>query len=209
MPSLSSLLLYLNLPNLRLLLLLFTTLYTTPASAASCISTNGINVCCPGSIFGGLTSDGNGKATAHGICCIDPSTIRRKSIGSDDSNIMVVVNEEIHRRQAGRVDIGPTACSDNQILIPLSATDYSQQVSSVMASISSGGSGGGDSSSINIGTAAPTGAATNTAGESTSVAETTTTPVSTGGMPAATGERSYVVAIGGVVAAAVLIAGGL
>ncbi|KLJ11043.1 hypothetical protein EMPG_13670, partial [Blastomyces silverae] len=136
MPSLSSLLLYLNLPHL---LLLLTTLYTTPTSAASCISTEDINVCCPGSLFGGLTSDGNGKPTAHGICCIDPSTIRRRSLDNNNNNIIAVANEALHRRQTDKVDINPTTCSENQILIPLSATDYSQQVSSVMASISSGG----------------------------------------------------------------------
>ncbi|EGE77716.1 hypothetical protein RJZ56_006075 [Blastomyces dermatitidis] len=207
MPSLRSLRLYLNLPHL---LLLFTALYTTLTSAASCISTNEINICCPGSLFGGLTSGGNGKPTAHGICCIDPSTIRRRSIDDSDDNI-IVINEALHRRQADRVDINPTTCSENHILIPLSATDYSQKVSSVMASISSGGSG--DPSSTNTGTAAPTGAATTTGGESSSAAvtttATTTTPSSTGGMPAATGQRSYVAVIGGVVAAAVLVAGGL
>ncbi|PGH01049.1 hypothetical protein GX51_05486 [Blastomyces parvus] len=185
MPSLNSL-----LPHL----LLFTTLYTTLTSAESCIGADELEICCPGSLFGGLISDGKGKPTARGICCIDPSAISRRSIGEVDNNI-VVVNEALHRRQTDNVDIEPTTCSDSQILIQLSATDYSQQVSSVMASIT------GDPSNTNTGTSAPT-----TAGDSSS---TTTTSSSTGGMPAATGQRSYAAAIGGVVAAAALVAGGL
>ncbi|KKZ68049.1 hypothetical protein EMCG_06260 [[Emmonsia] crescens] len=180
------------MPSLTTLLLpLLLALYTTPTSADSCIGTKEINLCCPGSLFGGLIAN-NGKPTAHGICCIDPSTLKRRSI---DTNIINIINEDIlplNRREDNNINVGVTTCSENQILVPLSATDYEQQVASIVASITGG------SSSIE-----PTNAATNKAQDSSA------TTSSTGGMPAATGQGSYLAAIGGAVAAAVLVAGAL
>ncbi|PGH36553.1 hypothetical protein GX50_00590 [[Emmonsia] crescens] len=181
------------MPSLTTLLIpLLLALYTTPTAADSCIGTKEVTLCCPGSLFGGLVSN-NGKPTAHGICCIDPSTLKRRSI---DTNIINIINEDILplNRREDNVNVGVTTCSENQILVPLSATDYEQQVASIVASITGG------SSSVE-----PTNAATNKAQDSSA----TTTTSSTGGMPAATGQGSYLAAIGGAVAAAVLVAGAL
>ncbi|KAG5289355.1 hypothetical protein I7I48_08667 [Histoplasma ohiense] len=210
------------LPQLTHLLLL--ALYTNPTSANSCIGTQDLNICCPGTLSGGVTSNGNGKTTAHGICCIDPSTIKRRSTDANDYDNINIIDEAIpfrpplDRRQNNRINLGASTCGENEILIPLSAPDFASQVSSVMASIS------GESSSS---TPEPTGTTnknTKIAGSATTAKNsdqesrttaatttptTTTTALSTGGMPAATGQRSYVAAIGGVMAAAVLVAGGL
>ncbi|EER39232.1 conserved hypothetical protein [Histoplasma capsulatum var. duboisii H88] len=211
------------LPQLTHLLLL--ALYANPTSANSCIGTQDLNICCPGTLSGGVTSNGNGKTTAHGICCIDPSTIKRRSTDANDNiNIIdeaIPFRPPLDRRQNNRINLGASTCGENEILIPLSAPDYASQVSSVMASIS------GESSSstpeptgttnTNTKIAGPAATATNSDQESRTTASTTatrpttttTTALSTGGMPAATGQRSYVAAIGGVMAAAVLVAGGL
>ncbi|EDN07143.1 predicted protein [Histoplasma mississippiense (nom. inval.)] len=170
-----------------------------------------LNICCPGTLSGGVTSNGNGKTTAHGICCIDPSTIKRRSTDANDNDNINIIDEAIpfrsplDRRQNNRINLGASTCGENEILIPLSAPDYASQVSSVMASIS------GESSSntpeptgttnTNTKIAGPAATATNSDQESrTTVAATattasrtsttTTTALSTGGMPAATGQRS-------------------
>ncbi|KAG5302741.1 hypothetical protein I7I50_02857 [Histoplasma capsulatum G186AR] len=213
------------LPQLTHLLLL--ALYANPTSADSCIGTQDLNICCPGTLSGGVTSNGNGKATAHGICCIDPSTIKRRSTDANDNiNIIgeaIPFHPPLDRRQNNRINLGASSCGEDEILIPLSAPDYASQVSSVMASISGESSSSipGPTGTTNTNTkiAGPAATATNSDQESRTTAATTpttpTTPttttaaLSTGGMPAATGQRSYVAAIGGVMAAAVLVAGSL
>ncbi|OJD10555.1 hypothetical protein AJ78_08466 [Emergomyces pasteurianus Ep9510] len=182
------------LPNL---LLLFT-LHITPSAADSCIKTNDVSICCPGSLLGGLTTNNDGKPVPHGVCCIDRSTVKRRGI--DASGAINIINHDIlplNRRQ-GKVDFGASRCGEDQILVPLSATDYQKRVSSIMASITGDGS-----SSVK-----PT---TNTTPLTTqnSNPTTTETPPSNAGMPAATGQGSYIAAIGGALAAAVLVAGAL
>ncbi|OAX78766.1 hypothetical protein ACJ72_06925 [Emergomyces africanus] len=212
MPSLAALLLPLVLLAINI----------SPSAANSCITTADTKICCPGYLIGGLLSN-----AAHGICCIDPSTSKRRSIDVVNVNNNILINRDIRRSEERKaaVNTGVSTCSENDILVPLSATDYEKRVSSIMASITGGGSRSDqptNSADSADSAAEPTKAATQTAqegpskttqeGPSKTAQESpskTTTTTSTGGMPAATGHGSYIAAIGGAVAAAVLVAGAL
>ncbi|PGH19030.1 hypothetical protein AJ79_00064 [Helicocarpus griseus UAMH5409] len=159
------------LSSLTLTTLLLTALHSLSTLASTCIKLNEDELCCPGSLFGGVSQNNEGLKSS-GICCIDPSSVNmslrtRNIIAADD------ISDNNRRRQ--NINI-PTTCREGEILVPLTASDYSERVSSIVASATSAAATTATATAT-MGTASPT---------STSQSPTSSLP-STGGMPAATG----------------------